>query len=199
MTDTYIFVEGDTDEKFLQAVFLKYFSDADRAQFLSLGGDFKKLQKGQRNEQLKEGKRNLMIVDADVRNFDEVSSGILTVFDQISKDQKALQIPFFADSFLFPDNKSDGNLESLVRRLTPQEKIGVWDCIDGYASCIAQIQNPKFRSIDSKTKIYIYVNAHDHIKWNTQGWLLDSTIWDLESENIKPLLAFLDKYFTRKP
>ncbi|CAD5271341.1 MULTISPECIES: DUF3226 domain-containing protein [unclassified Imperialibacter] len=197
MKDTYIFVEGDTDEKFLQAIFLRHYSDGDRVQFISLGGNYKRLEEKKRVEQLKDGRRNLIIVDADVNNFNQVKSGVQVLLDRIAEEQERLNIPFQADSFLFPNDILDGNLESLVRNLAPLNKSDIWNCIDGYSKCVEQIQTPGFRAIDAKTKIYIYVNAHDHVKWNAQEWLLDTEIWNLESNSLDNLLAFLDKYFTR--
>ena len=182
MKDTYIFVEGDSDERFLQAVFLRYYADGGRAQFISLGGSYRRLEEEKRIEQLKDGRRNLVIVDADVKTFRQVKSGVQALLDRIAGEQGGRDIPFQAESFLFPDDKSDGNLESLVRRLTPKNKEGVWNCIDGYADCITGIQNPRLRRIDSKTKIYIYVNAHYHVKWNSQEWMLETEIWNLESK-----------------
>ena len=176
MKDTYIFVEGDSDERFLQAVFLRYYADGGRAQFISLGGSYRRLEEEKRIEQLKDGRRNLVIVDADVKTFRQVKSGVQALLDRIAGEQGGRDIPFQAESFLFPDDKSDGNLESLVRRLTPKNKEGVWN----------------------KTKIYIYVNAHYHVKWNSQEWMLETEIWNLESKTLNNLLAFLDKYFTRK-
>jgi len=198
MKDTYIFVEGDSDEKFLAAIFLKYYIDGGRVQFIALGGDYKRLEEKKRTEQLKDGRRNLVIVDADVKTFKQVKSGVQTLLDRIASEQESRNIPFQAESFLFPDDESDGNLESLVRRLTPKNKQSVWNCIDSYADCVSNIQTPGLRNIDSKTKIYIYVNAHEHVKWNSQEWMLETDIWNLESDSLDKLLAFLDKYFTRK-
>lgn len=196
--DTYFFVEGKSDEKFLSAILLEHFSDGDRAEFVLLGGDYKRLSENVRISQLREGKKNLIVLDADKPDYSKPAKEIADLLSAVTVQEETAGRDFLSDVFLFPDNRNAGNLEDLVRELAPENKKEIWECIDRYANCIEGLGIGSLRNVDKKTKVFIYVNAHDQIKWDGKDWLLNHDIWDLKSKALNPLLEFIENHFTRK-
>ncbi len=97
-------------------------------------------------------------------------------------------------TFLFPDNKNTGTLETLLCQIVPKEHQVIFGCYDDYAKCINSLN--KYKSTKEKGKILSYVeivtplNKAISLK---QVNSFDTEYWDIESEYLTPLKNFLIK------
>ncbi len=90
-----------------------------------------------------------------------------------------------ADIFLFPNNESVGDLETLLEQIINSEKQCILDCFEGYEQCL-QNQDVTTFTPAKKLKIYSYLEVQLDSKSKR-----DSNFWHLESTALDNLKAFL--------
>ena len=103
------------------------------------------------------------------------------------------------DVFLFPDNASNGNLETLLERIVHDKHRRVLDCFQQYEDCLEKCNEDEevYAIPTRKSKIYAYVDAFPKSNKASQAFkdgdflYKDSSIWNLNSEKIAPLVNFL--------
>ena len=99
-----------------------------------------------------------------------------------------------ADIFLFPNNRDDGDFETLISQLTQKEKHKrFFDCFEDYERCLGT----DYLSPNLKGKLFTYISAMPMSKTKRdrlgQGqWLFENNdYWNLESEALEPLKNIL--------
>jgi hypothetical protein len=141
---------------------------------------------------LSEGGTNLIIFDADSQAKAKDGGCIKRkkALRQIL-DSKGVQ----AEIFLFPNDKDDGDVETLLERLMRKdlhEKF--FDCYNDYETCLGD----DYVRPDLKTRLFAYIRAQKGLsnkqrKHIGEGkWLFtDDKYWDMNSKDLEPLKTFL--------
>ena len=138
-----------------------------------------------------EGNKNVIIFDADRT---ENNGGFLQRKQEISLLLKKHHVQ--ADVFLFPNNQADGDFETLIEQLIIKEKHRKWlDCYGDYENCLGD----DYVHPNLKGKLFTYISAmkmknSQRKKLGNGEWMFDNnTYWNLNSEALRPLKAFLSK------
>ena len=148
------------------------------------------------------GGRNLIVFDADYDDPKYPNGGQLNR-TAVIKTAVAAFDPNPA-VFLFPKPDEDGNLETLLLRLTQPAHQRVMACYDTYEECLRQFPNtngePFYNAPSEKRRIYDYVNvmpmtadqSYRHHEKGGQKIFENADWWNLNSPAIQPLRDFLD-------
>ena len=139
-----IIVEGDSDKKFLEC-YLKYLNITNYTKIVAIGG------KNNIINHIELKKEDFIIIfDAD----DDYNKSKINIENQLDKlNIKNDKI------FLFPNNKDNGNLETLIEKIAIHKE--VIHCYDNYTICIDslinKIQNLKHQA--KKSKVFAYMSG----------------------------------------
>jgi len=184
-----LIVEGKTDADFLVAFIDHRFNVQlnPRRNFLKVGGKTEKLYL--EVEDLKRDVPKLLLFDADDPDEPRTRQKIVEKLDELAVEVDEV--------FLLPNNSESGNLEMLTRKIVPEAHLPIWDCIDSYSDCNSGLYNQVLRTVDEKSKIYIYINSFKsdqfNIKERNYG---QDVLWDLNSKHLDPLFNFFEPYFS---
>lgn len=178
-----IIVEGITDENFLK-LYLKTIETIkiEDIKIKNAGGN-KKLTS---IKDITKEDRVKIIFDAD----DDIQASVDNIKQQLSQDDlKKCEI------FLLPNNKDNGNLETLLEKIAREKDI--LDCFDRHQECLKKLQgrNPSIRLPAKKTKVYAYKHAFGYKNGidDSKFDCVFEKILDLKNEYIQPLRDFLLK------
>jgi len=188
-----LIVEGEEDVRFLQDFIHFHFQKkATRSLFIEIGGKSETIHLSQVKIQTStsSGRINVLVFDAD----DNDHKSTLT---KVNAKEKELSLKF-DKVFLFPDDKSPGNLESLLKSSVTSGNEKLFACIEAYATCKTALKLKNPRPIDDKEKLWIYHGSfedsgHAH---GTKRSYFDQDIWNLNSPILIPLKDFLREFFT---
>lgn len=193
MDEIYLIVEGSEDVRFLQDFIEFHFrKKIERNLFIEIGGKSETIHLSQTKIQTSTdaGKLNIIIFDADDNDYQSTLANV-------KAKERDLSLKF-DKIFLFPDNNSKGNLESLLKSSVTKGNEELFDCIEAYAICKAALNLKNPRSIDEKEKIRIYQGSFvepNRVKGSERSYL-DNNIWDLNSPMLIPLKKFLGEFFS---
>ena len=143
------------------------------------------------------GGKNLVVFDADT---EKNNGGFAVRQEYLIKRRDELNLEF--DLFLWPDNKSDGDVEVLMESIARTDLYPeFFDCFAKYEHCMSQRKNednePFYSSPNRKGKLHTYFNAlpisnakkkkfgHGVCRWG------DQEIWNMESKSLVPIKEFL--------
>ena len=139
------------------------------------------------------GGKNLIIFDAD---SPQNGGGFTKRKNELEETLKKLGVE--ADVFLFPNNRDDGDFETLIARLVQNDKHKrFFDCYEDYEKCLGT----DYLSPNLKGKLFTYISAMPMSKTKRdrlgQGqWLFENNeYWNLESEALEPLKGYLEGFF----
>ncbi|NOS91095.1 MAG: hypothetical protein HOP30_04175 [Cyclobacteriaceae bacterium] len=186
-----LIVEGKEDTRFLQDfIFHHYKRKIDRNIFIEVGGKSETLHLSTvKIQTTSENNTTVLLFDADDNDF---ASTIRTIKSTATK----LNLRF-DHIFLFPNNGSGGNLESLLKSSVADGNERLFACIDDYAKCrdAINLQNP--RVITEKEKLVIYHGSFEESgnAKATERSYLNTSIWNLNSPSLEPLKEFLATFF----
>ena len=191
----HIFTEGPTDVAFLEKFIAHIGGNADDFEIKDINGwqGIEKL--GTQFSRLKSNNEKIiLILDADTLSngggFEERKKQI----ENILKEKKVQQY----DLFLFPNNKDDGDLETLLEESINLKHKKLLECFENYEKCIRE-NNPGnlYQTPNRKSKMYAYIHAFKFIK---KDWHFDEKeYWNLDSEYLKALKGFLSERLAKKP
>lgn len=189
MSNFTIFTESKADVKFLKdfaaEVFNKPLADSNFDTLLSWSG-YKagEFLKTEIQENFDEGKETIIILDAD--------NDIEARRKEIMNDFNAYSIPIHL--FLFPNNASTGNIESLLEKIATNRK--VMDCFLEYEKCVSEHPKPLHDS-----RIYSYLDmllypdpksgGNKDLRKEEFRDYRNKDHWDLTHEYLLPLQEFL--------
>jgi hypothetical protein len=179
-----LIVEGEDDERFLADYIKHHFPlSFSGIEFVKIGGKSEKLHTKQVTIQSAMQKSTCVVLfDAD-GNFEVTQNDI---------DRKTTELKIvIADKFLFPDNKSTGTLETLLRKIASNPS--VFNCIDSYIACLRETGIEELNRFIDKKKIYIYSDSHNQEGKGSKREYSNSA-WDLDSKELAPLKDFLSKH-----
>lgn len=196
-----IFVEGDADKRFILQLLKSAFDiSIDEGCVIKTNGcDSLFSSKGseaylnQMKRTSADGGINLVIFDAD-DDFEKRKGDLLAWKEQHS-------VAF--ELFLFPNNKSIGELEDLLEQIINPENQPVMDCWGDYEKSLEKIELPWRKGEPltipaKKTKIYAYLEVllgasksqKSKIKDPNRDYT-DKRHWNLEAGALKELIDFL--------
>ncbi len=210
MSSIQIFVEGITDQKFLQDVIAEWYGITLSLGTMNKPGD---------------------IISVDGKTaFDspEKMKKLTPIFQQLTIQQIPTIVIFDADTFLinqdklsphstslhftyflFPDNQRDGEIETLLEEITHPANQIIFDCWKDFENCLSQHEtrstpSGRFTTPAGKTKIYAYVETlvgesdseKEKIKDRNRDYR-NKNHWNLDPTHppLKPLKEFLDPFF----
>lgn len=149
------------------------------------------------------GGKNLVVFDADTSSN---NGGFNLRQTEILDGRQKNGLDF--DLFLWPDNKSDGDVEVLMESIARKDLYPeFFDCFGKFEHCISQRKKESGESFyttpNRKGKLHTYFNSlpisktkKDRFGKGEWRWK-DSEIWDLHSESLAPLKDFLSKYLQK--
>jgi hypothetical protein len=197
--------KGSNEENFIQTILRNNLSQDILENITLIGTDGwtnLKLAHQEFKKSLDEGDKNLIVFDADAPYN---KGGFNIRKDEIDKICKDLGYNYHL--FLFPNNKDDGNFETLLEMLiNPNHKI-LLDCFSQYENCISSSKNSNGENLyvvpAKKAKIYSYIQAFpksnsqmEKLK-NNGNWNFDNNeYWHIDnSTHINPLVEFFKSHF----
>lgn len=132
------------------------------------------------DEAKKKGLSPIIFVDAD-SNF--------TIRKQEIQDQlNAFNmggIPYF----IFPDNRSNGEIEDLIFKTIPPHHSSILSCFDQYNNCISG-----YTKANNKSKLFAYSEATNQLIKNNSIDFSNSAYWNLSQQNLPDLHKFLSTH-----
>lgn len=139
-----------------------------------------------------DGDVNLIIFDAD---SPENNGGYNERKQTLTEELQSYGIK--ADIFLFPNNKDDGDFESLLESLMRIDKHKTFvDCYSDYEKCLGH----EYVAPNRKGKLFTYISAMPMSKTKrgklgSGEWRFeDEEYWDLSNEYLQPLISFLERH-----
>lgn len=104
------------------------------------------------------------------------------------------------DLFLMPNNKDDGDFESILLKSTKNEHKHILSCFDKFQNCVeTQNKNYLYYSINDKSKIYSYKELLQGSK-DAKYWHFENkNYWDFDNDYVKTLKDFLLEKKQPKP
>ncbi len=215
MSSVKIFVEGVTDQKFLQDVIEEWYGisltiaglDKPGGDIISLGGKaaFDSPKKQPLITKIfellsKTPTKPIVLFDADTFSANKA---------MLAKHSENLTF----DYFLFPDNRRDGEIETLLEEIVCRDNKVVFDCWDAFENCLSKhtttcTESGQYTTPANKTKIYAYVETLVGLEDSEKEKIKDRNRdyrnkkhWDLDpaQPTLQPLKTFLDTYFFSTP
>lgn len=198
-----IYVEGVADAKLIQDLILEIYQ---MKMIFDKSGKY-----GEPNILITNGKTNLDKFKPQFKINSENDILSIVIFDaDIFNDENdkfiALKKEFPIEYFLLPDNKSNGDLETLLAQIINQDNKVIFKCWEGYENCLKTSTRKEgiFTTPARKTKIYAYLEAllgesnseKDLIKERERNYQ-NQNHWDLNAPALVNLKLFLDQYFQK--
>jgi len=216
MTDfVQIFVEGDTDVKFIADYIAHIVPNAEVEVKKSKGtinlNDVPKIiiyglsgwtdiqnvhTEFKRNTE--SGGTNLIVFDAD---SPENEGGFSKRKQEIEDKVKGLSY----EIFLFPNNQDDGDLEDLLENIINEINIPIFNCWNEFEKCLQDYASKKIgkklTTPAQKSKIFVYLETllgktndeKEKIKPSKRDYK-NTMHWNLNSEYLSPLKEFLERH-----
>lgn len=198
-----IFIEAAKEEtsecNFLKVLISKHFPSAE-VEFVTMKGVDNLFNESILNHMrfaANEGDCVMVLLDADTV---EKGWGFAKRQKDVTDKMKANGVSF--PFFLYPNNCDDGDVEALMESIARKERHQTWwDCFNDYETCVGGCLDDEGKSKylvpNRKAKLYTYINSQQlsrklRDKLGSGNWLFDDErFWDMESEELKPLLDFL--------
>ncbi|MBP5515793.1 MAG: hypothetical protein J6X86_02475 [Bacteroidales bacterium] len=199
-----IFVEGVADARFIKQYIGHLYGDVvdDERLVILKGWDNLKTEATaiRMHSMSANGGVNLVIVDTD-KDF-QIRK------DEIAKWQQANKVQF--ELFLLPNNHDAGTLEDLLENIINPSNRPIFDCWEHYEQELVKLDipgrtPPPLTTPAKKTKIYGYLEAllgetksqKELIKEANRNYE-NTQHWNLDSEYLEPLKAFLENNIIQK-
>lgn len=147
-----------------------------------------------------QGLKNIVIFDADTDCND---GGFKTRKEELLKKKEDFAIEF--DLFLFPNNKEDGDFETLLEKCINIKHQCLLDCFHKFEGCVSSHRDEKGECLyvapNRKAMMYTYVESMKKSNKETEKFHKDKDYffdnpeyWNLEAEGLKELKLFLTQY-----
>lgn len=145
--------------------------------------------------------KNCLIFDADTELTD---GGFAKRRDYLLEIKKRLNLDF--DLFLYPNNRDDGIFENLLEMIVTEKHRCVISYFKEYEQKLRESKdvdgNCPYEAPDQKARMYAYISAfkrslrEKEIFKNRKDWsFLNPEYWNLDSEELKPLVEFIQQIF----
>lgn len=98
--------------------------------------------------------------------------------------------------FLFPNNKEDGDLETLLLRITNKSKYDTADgCYEKYIECTSKFSNQDFvdELRENKSKVFNYFRTYYGMdKAKEENRYYETDYWDFNHKDLEPLKDYIN-------
>lgn len=98
--------------------------------------------------------------------------------------------------FLFPNNKDDGDLETLLLRITNKTKYDIADeCYEKYIECTSKFSNKEFDDElrEDKSRVFNYFRTYYGMdKAKEQNRYYEKDYWDFNHKDLEPLKDYIN-------
>lgn len=180
-SDWTVFVEGGDDKAFLDSLLDHLGIYNVRTE--KMGGGVSKLSliKPNISRARDRGNQVAVILDAD----QDVAACRSCLLDVIRQNDLPVE-----RSFLLPDNKNTGCLETLLEQIAIADHRYIYHCFDTYENCIDRSEHP-YSLPNKKARIYAYCEALNIETNGSRRRYDDPSHWDLEVPDLDPLKRFL--------
>ena len=137
-----------------------------------------------------------VLVVQDTDNIDKDHGGIIARMDYLDKEKKEHDIEF--ETFLFPNHKDDGDLETLLIRIAKKSKYTDFDCCHkSYINCLDSFISGNTITDMKKDKNYIYTylslyQGHNVAKEIDRTYV--DEYWDFDCDALSNLRGFIEKH-----
>lgn len=188
-----IVVEGESDKYFISQYYL-YKNKVDFKIIVNNGNILHEATNTNIIKSLNNGEKVCIIFDADKsykNTIEQIRNKLGNLANQV-------------EIFLFPDNKSNGELETLLIQIAKQNEFV--ECFDNYINCIESKDKEAVKNIYKKSKMYAYqevVGLQKEIKKINENNKISrdflyrekifSKYFNFDSPALKPLEEFLLK------
>ena len=115
----------------------------------------------------------------------------------VKEHQQIIQKEY--DIFLFPDNRSNGNFETLLKGIVNDKHRKIFCCLDAMQNCLKKEGYGNYHP-DLKQKIYVYLTClvDKEYKIKSNDYLFKhKEYWNLNHPDLQELEKFLEKYSTQ--
>jgi hypothetical protein len=137
----------------------------------------------------------IVIQDADNPLKDPDTGGTKKRMVFLESIKKEFNIEF--ETFLFPNNKDNGDLETLLLQIVNKEKFKKsFDCYKKYADCVKFFSEEKHSNelLEDKYKVYNYFRTyHGMENAKEENREYKSEYWDFSNDAIMIFLNFLER------
>ncbi|GAA7442508.1 hypothetical protein MM0357_01390 [Helicobacter pylori] len=176
--ETLIFVEGPSDRLFLGVyLFYLYFQEKFPIKNFKVQNVDGKNNLSKRLLEIEKYDKTLIIFDVD-KNYESNKKEILEVVSKTKQTISEEQI------FLFPNNRDDGDLETLLLKIANHKEF--INCFESYLDCIKKKKDYKPIKDIKKNMLYAYLEAFGLEKFFQYTW-------DTEKKNNEKKLIIDDK------
>lgn len=199
-----IFIEAKNNKTsefhFLKAVLNRFFPDKEVG-FIFMDGIDNLFNEAIRNQMAlarESGEQVLVFADADTEAKGWGCQKRKAAIEKGSSDHD-VSFPYF----LYPDNQSDGDVETLMECAARRDLHRVFfDCFEDYEKCVSGVTDDKGEALYSvpnlKGKLHTYINSQRLS--NTQrkrlghgDWLFEENMyWNLDIDALQPMKKFLE-------
>ena len=148
-----------------------------------------RIEKLQMENGIKKEYKILVIQDADDPTKDD--GGVKNRMEYLNK----IDIKF--KSFLFPNHKDDGDLETLLIQIVKNENYDkAFICYENYVNCVKEIAEEKFADelLEDKNRVFNYFRTYygmENSKEENREYRQE--YWDFHGDALKPLKEFLEE------
>lgn len=142
---------------------------------------------------IKQGSTMVLVIQ-DTDNLDKDNGGILNRMSYLNNLKETLSLEF--ETFLFPNHKDDGDLETLLLQIVKDEKFNSANsCYSGFVKCLKNISTDVANELaKDKNKIFNYFRAYYGISSAKEvNRVYEQEYWNFDSDSLTTLKDFFDK------
>lgn len=175
-----LFVEGKFDHALV--CWLLRHMGIDNVRVAEIGGGVSRLEHVA-NEILKShdsGEHVALLLDA--------NSNVQRRRGELAAEIARLSLPI-EQTFLLPDNRRRGDLETLLEQMAPAAHQEVHGCFNAYQTCLRRL-DPEYKLPNRKARVYAYCEAVGAETGPDKNYD-DATHWNAEAPALEPLRTFL--------
>jgi len=141
----------------------------------------------------------LVIQDADNSTKDPNNGGVELRLRFLNLIKKDLKINF--ETFLFPDNENDGDLETLLLKIVNKEQFNKsYDCYNKYSDCVKEISQKEFGDelLEEKNVVFNYFRTYNGMEnAKEENRKYSDEYWRFTSKKLDTLKTFFDNIISR--
>ena len=144
-----------------------------------------------------EGGVNIVIFDADYTGKENGNKGVAACSQKLKSIIRSKNVEF--DYYIWPDNESDGEIETLLRTLIPSNKEPIFKCIEDHQACLKSLDIINLKYADLKTKIGFYLYVSNEASEARKRNYTNPNFWNLTDKNnvgLKKFISFMQAILT---
>lgn len=144
------------------------------------------------------GGRNVVVFDADFSanaegdKKDTGNKGFKSCCQKLNDIKIKHSVEF--EYLIWPNHKEDGEVEDLLKKLIPKDKVPILSCINSHQDCLKKLGLSTLRFAELKDKIGFYLHTSYQEAHVRKRNYKDSNFWNLDFEGI-PDLKILKQFF----